>query len=57
MLPYAAFHQGHHCLPKYLLTGLQNERVKIKKSDFVFFFFKKAYLTAVNHFSGHSRQM
>ena len=24
MPPYVAFHQGLHCLPKYLLTGVQN---------------------------------
>ena len=23
--PYAAFHLGIHCLPKYLFTGIQNE--------------------------------
>ena len=22
----AAFHQGLHCLPKYLFTGIQNEK-------------------------------
>ena len=33
MPPYAAFHLGLHCLPKYLLTGIQNEKgeVKLKK--------------------------
>ena len=25
MPPYAAFHLGFHCLPKYLFTGIQNE--------------------------------
>ena len=25
MSPYAAFCRGLHCLPKYLLTGIQNE--------------------------------
>ena len=34
MLPYAAFHLGLHCLPKYLLTGFKNEMVK--QSDVVF---------------------
>ena len=24
MLPYAAFHMGLHCLPKYLFNGIQN---------------------------------
>ena len=24
--PYAAFHPGLHCLPKYLFTGIQNEK-------------------------------
>ena len=24
MLPYAAFHLGLHCLPKYIFTGTQN---------------------------------
>ena len=23
---YAAFHQGLHCLPKYLFTGIHNEK-------------------------------
>ena len=26
MLLYASFHLGFHCLPKYLLTGNQNEK-------------------------------
>ena len=26
MLHYAAFHLGFHCLPKYLFTGIQNEK-------------------------------
>ena len=26
MPPYAAFHLGLHCLPKYLLTGIKNEK-------------------------------
>ena len=26
MLPYAAFHLGFHCLPKYLSTGIQIEK-------------------------------
>ena len=26
MLPYAAFHLGLHCLPKYLFTDIQNEK-------------------------------
>ena len=26
MPPYAAFHLGLHCLPKYLFTGMQNEK-------------------------------
>ena len=26
MLPYAAFHLGLHCLPKYPFTGIQNEK-------------------------------
>ena len=26
MLPNAAFHQGLHGLPKYLFTGIQNEK-------------------------------
>ena len=26
MLPYVAFHQGLHCLPKYLFTGIKNEK-------------------------------
>ena len=26
MLHYAAFHLGLHCLPKYLFTGIQNEK-------------------------------
>ena len=25
MAPYAAFHLGLHCLPKYLFSGIQNE--------------------------------
>ena len=25
MPPLAAFHLGHHCLPKYLFTSIQNE--------------------------------
>ena len=29
MPPYAAFHLCLHCLPKYLFTGMQNERVNI----------------------------
>ena len=28
MLPYAAFHLGLHCLPKYLCTGVVNEKGK-----------------------------
>ena len=27
MPPYVAFHLGLHCLPKYLLTGIKNEKV------------------------------
>ena len=27
MLPYATFHLGLHCMPKYLITGIQNEKV------------------------------
>ena len=27
MLPYAAFHLGLHCLPKYQYIGIQNEKV------------------------------
>ena len=27
ILPYVAFHLGLHCLPEYLLTGIQNEKV------------------------------
>ena len=30
MLPYAAFHLGLHCLPKYLFTGIKSEKGKIK---------------------------
>ena len=26
MLPYAAFHLGLHCLPKYMFTSIQNEK-------------------------------
>ena len=26
MCPYAAFHLGLHCLPKYLFTSIQNEK-------------------------------
>ena len=26
MPPYAAFHLGLHCLPKYLFTGIRNEK-------------------------------
>ena len=26
MPPYAAFHVGLHCLPKYLFTGIKNEK-------------------------------
>ena len=26
MLCYTAFHLGLHCLPKYLMTGIQNEK-------------------------------
>ena len=26
MLPYAAFHQGLHCLPKYPFTSIKNEK-------------------------------
>ena len=26
MLPYAAFHLGLRCLPKYLFTSIQNEK-------------------------------
>ena len=26
MPPYAAFHLGLHCLPKYLFTGIQTEK-------------------------------
>ena len=34
MLHYAAFHLGHHCLPKYLLTGVSRmKRVKAFKND------------------------
>ena len=25
MTPYASFHLGLHCLPKYLFAGMQNE--------------------------------
>ena len=37
MSPYAAFHLGLHCLPKYHFTGIQNEKgyavvIEIKKS-------------------------
>ena len=28
MPPYAAFHLGLHCLPKYLFTGIQTEKGK-----------------------------
>ena len=28
MPPYAAFHLGLYCLPKYIRTGMQNEKVK-----------------------------
>ena len=28
MPPYAAFHLGLHCLPKYLFTGIQNKKDK-----------------------------
>ena len=27
ILHHAAFHLGLHCLPKYLLTGIQNEKL------------------------------
>ena len=27
MLTYATFHLGPHCLPKYVFTGIQNERI------------------------------
>ena len=33
MLPYAAFHLGLHCLPKYLFTGTQNEKYLSKYSE------------------------
>ena len=26
MSPYAAFHLGLHCLPKYIFTGIQHEK-------------------------------
>ena len=26
MPPYAAFHLGHHCFPKYLFIGIQSEK-------------------------------
>ena len=26
MLPYAPFHLGLHCLPEYLLKGIQSEK-------------------------------
>ena len=26
MPPYVAFHQGIHCLPKYLFTSIQDEK-------------------------------
>ena len=29
MLPYVEFHLGHHCLPKYLFTSIQNEKVQV----------------------------
>ena len=29
MPPYATFHLGLHCLPKYLFTGIQNEKDKL----------------------------
>ena len=32
MPPYAAFHLGLHCLPKYLLTGIQNENGEAEKA-------------------------
>ena len=28
MPPYVVFHLRLHCLPKYLFTGIQNEKVK-----------------------------
>ena len=28
MPPYAAFHLGLNCLPKYMLTGMRNEKDK-----------------------------
>ena len=30
ILPYVSFHLGLHCLPKYLFTNIQNEKVKKK---------------------------
>ena len=38
MPPYAAFHLGLHCLPKYLFTITQNEKVELCRTlSFCFF--------------------
>ena len=33
MPPCAVFHLGLHCLPKYLLTGIQNKGVNVQAGD------------------------
>ena len=32
--PYAAFHLGLHCLPKYLFTDMQNKKVNFSIKTF-----------------------
>ena len=45
MPPYAAFHRGLHCLPKYLFTGIQNAKgfrsclnIQDKKAEVIVWF-------------------